>query len=75
MAEMWRTVPDDEKLQFKRMAAEMQHQFKLKNPNYVYRKVHKRRHDLEDAQSDTRVTPPVPYSFRWDELLNHHNDA
>jgi hypothetical protein len=35
---MWKGVPEEERFRFKQLAADMQSQFKLKNPSYGYRK-------------------------------------
>jgi hypothetical protein len=67
LAQIWKTVPDEEKLVFRRQAAEMQNEFKLRNPHYTYKKVTKRGKSLD--------APIVPREFRWEQMLNHHNDS
>jgi hypothetical protein len=68
-AKMWKALPEVEKMVFKGVAADMQDRFKLRNPNYAYRKT---------AKGPTvRVIQEVKredFVFRWDQMLNHHDD-
>jgi hypothetical protein len=65
-AKMWKALPESEKMLFKGLAADMQDRFKLRNPNYAYQKT---------AKGPTvRVVPREDNVFRWDQMLNHHDD-
>jgi hypothetical protein len=71
LAEKWKEVPDEEKLAFKRQAAEMQTEFKLQNPNYSYKRTF--RPPKPDQPEPRDLSPPV--KFRWEQMLNHHKDS
>jgi hypothetical protein len=71
LALTWKMIPDDQKLTFKRQAAEMQKEFKLRNPNYTYKRTS--RLSKSDRLEPSDLSPPV--QFRWDQMLNHHEDS
>jgi hypothetical protein len=71
LAEMWRTVSEDERQVFKRQAADMQSEFKLKNPHYTYKKTQKGERKARVEEMDYSE----PMAFRWEELLNHHEES
>jgi hypothetical protein len=64
-------VPDEEKLAFKRQAAEMQTKFKLQNPNYSYKRSF--RLPKPDHPESRDLRPPI--RFCWEQMLNHHKDS
>jgi hypothetical protein len=81
MAEMWKAVPEEERHRFKQIAADLQSQFKLKNPNYGYRKGSKQpspfrtKPDLairSAARTVRGTADDEPFIFRWDQMLNNH---
>jgi hypothetical protein len=78
LADAWRALPEEERLPFKRLAAEMQRKFKESNPHYSYRKSVQRRGLAALRKSEPAVEPPLqeqPCPFRWDMMLNHHDDT
>jgi hypothetical protein len=70
LAQMWNTMADDQKVVFKHMAAELQSDFKNKNPNYGYRKT--ARKELARTESKPSASPLIP--FTWEQMLNHHEN-
>jgi hypothetical protein len=67
LAQVWKALPEPEKMVFQRQAAEMQSQFKLLNPHYSYKKV---------PRKEKAVTAPqLPQEFRWEQMLNHQGFA
>jgi hypothetical protein len=77
LARAWKSLPEEERLAFKRLAAEMQTKFKEDNPNYRYKKTVPHR----GIPLVAATTPPsdlpiddLPSPFRWDMMLNHHDE-
>jgi hypothetical protein len=70
LAQMWNAMADDHKVVFKHMAAELQSDFKNKNPNYGYRKTIRR----EPARPEPRPPAPPQVPFTWEQMLNHHEN-
>jgi hypothetical protein len=73
LADRWKTISEEEKSIFKRQAAEMQHEFKRKNPNYSYKKGNKSA-NVKPLRTESQIgrEQNLPLVFRWEDLLNHH---
>jgi hypothetical protein len=75
LAQMWNSMAEDQKIIFKHMVAELQNDFKHRNPNYGYRKTTKR--EAAPAKPGFKATedPITPEYFSWEHTLNHHEEA
>jgi hypothetical protein len=67
---MWRVVPEAEKLTYKQLAAQMQTEFKMRHPNYSYKKAAKS--EVQNHTSPATDETLLPPAFRLDQMLNHH---
>jgi hypothetical protein len=78
LAEAWKLLPEQERLRFKRHAAEMQSKFKETNPNYSYRRTPQRGGippATKTALAMDRPLDDLSCQFRWDMLLNRHDEG
>jgi hypothetical protein len=75
LADRWKVVSEEEKVIFKQQAAELQNEFKRKNPHYSYKKATKGTNVKPRTQNQLTRESNVPFVFRWDDLLNHHEIA
>jgi hypothetical protein len=78
LAQAWKLLPEEEQLIFKGMAAELQTRFKEKNPHYTYGKSRRRSAvavAIETARASDRRLDDHSCPFRWDMMLNHHDDT
>ena len=60
LGQMWKTVPNDEKLKYKMKAQTLQEQFKQEHPNYTYRKARRKR-ALNELLTKTQNYSTFPY--------------
>jgi hypothetical protein len=86
VAQRWKLMSEYQKHSFKCIAAELQRQFKKRNPNYSYKKHEKRSPFLRRQVEQTaqiQMEPPrsdpvpssLPFPFRWESFLNHHDNV
>jgi hypothetical protein len=71
MAEMWKTTSEVVKAHFREEAAQLQEDFKRKNPDYSYsrvRKMPKGMNSVEGSRPPKSIFPPTTWEIPWHQL-------
>ncbi|OHS92736.1 hypothetical protein TRFO_12279 [Tritrichomonas foetus] len=58
LGKMWKEVPNDQKIQYKQRAAQMQEEFKKTHPDYTYRKARRKRALNELLTKSANISNP-----------------